>query len=1700
MAYLLILPLSLYTALAAVAFHRRPRGVSALALTLYAGSAALATALFLILGTTSDRALAEAAAALLPFASIWAYAALLPLTLVGLYFESWLHIHYRRLIGLSVAVLVPASILLLWMRVALDDPLVYPLGDAGWMPWLNGVMARYWIVSALVFVLSQSVFVVTIAVALRRDRVSLWRGALPLTLVMMVSVLLPVLAPLAGAEWMITVAALGYVPPVLLFTVLLVRSSREITLDALIRTTLRTYSDGMLLINQDYRVMWRNLQIARWLSAQVPPGRGVTSPHIFELLRGTALLPVVRDMLTSGQSTSECEVVLDGEEYILQISAQALNVRNVPGAQLLIFRDVTASRVRRNLDERRQELLALSAISADISSSLDREQVITRALQQVLTVTRGDTAAVYLVDEDDPLMLRLAGRLVVSPSARPAQPVESVTGSTKGHVLQTRKSEVIHDTRENAQFGPRFEAVGLRAGITVPLTARDEVIGVLQIGMKTPHMFDGIEVALLESVGQQLAVAIDNARLHQQERQQRRIAEVLREVANLFASRTLDDALQTMLVRLGELLDFDRATVLLRAEPGKLRIGAATGLSDPESPDALAAVRVEIERYPYLAHMFSERSGQVVPDVAADSLWEPGEHDSGSWLGVPLVTRDQVLGCINLSHARPGHFTAADQQIASTFADQAVIAVENARLFETEQHGRVQAERLQQASYTLVTSPDLSTALSATLDQLATIITFDRAHVGLIDYEARTWTFHAAYPATLAPVPVNQPLGLANYPLVQRIMADKRPLLVPDTRQETTWRTGSFNNREIRCWAGIPLIVRGEVVGLLSMDGFKPGSFSDEEIQVAQAVANQIAAVLENFRLLEEASNQNRALSTLNTILAASNEALTHENLLAVSLERVLDTLGLSGGAIHRYDAAEKTLRLRAVSGLPDVVVEGLQRVPLNGDLASLTLAPITGMDGTVYEFFSAPMVSHGVENGLLSICRCSGEAISADLQTLLVNIGQQLGVVIDNAVLFEDAARRVTLSTNLGRLSLAISAQLDRSAVLDLICEQSTIIFDVQGAYIWLLEDKKLVGVASQGFGADRFAGHTIDLGDPALLPVRVISEWQARYVNHVAGTGALPEDFLEMTHAQAVLAVPMLKAEVPTGVLLLVNTQTPDAFADWMIEQIGLLGVQAALAIQTATLFDEVRRRLDQLRLVNEVGRYATAILSPPTLVEGVARKLFDILGYDVIGLLQVEEGQLNVNSIFVRDRPSPVEGAAGRYLAPDSASAQAVLRSEPILQNLTCESIMAVPDKPDGVECCILAVPLIIADEVIGVLVVERANHDSIGQGDLDVLEPLAAQLAISVSNALLYEKVRKQAVELEARVAQRTEEIRQQQERTEAILRSVADAVIVFDLVGQVVMTNPVARTLFDQHDLDMDLGGHVDALVARSLEADARDSTEIIELDDIVLQAKAARVVEGDAVLGSVVVLRDISRLQELDRMKDLFVSNVSHELRTPLANLKLYLSLLQQGRPERRDSYLEVMGREVDRLARLISDLLHISRLQSEQRAERPRVRNPVHLDHLIDVVIQDNTAWAENERKELLHERLVPSLPVIYGDSDQLVRAMTNLVSNAISYTLEGGRIVVRSGVEPGEHSKPEWVIIEISDTGIGIPENELGTVFERFYRGTNVSPTIPGTGLGLAIIKDIVELHDGSIDVTSEQGKGSTFRLKFPVADSES
>jgi signal transduction histidine kinase len=249
------------------------------------------------------------------------------------------------------------------------------------------------------------------------------------------------------------------------------------------------------------------------------------------------------------------------------------------------------------------------------------------------------------------------------------------------------------------------------------------------------------------------------------------------------------------------------------------------------------------------------------------------------------------------------------------------------------------------------------------------------------------------------------------------------------------------------------------------------------------------------------------------------------------------------------------------------------------------------------------------------------------------------------------------------------------------------------------------------------------------------------------------------------------------------------------------------------------------------------------------------------------------------------------------------------------------------------------------------------------------------------------------------------------------------------------------------------------------------------------------------------------KLTELDRMKSQFVSNVSHELRTPLANISTYLSLLECGRPEKHDRYMETLHREANLLARLIEDLLQLSRL--ELGMVRPELR-PVDVNRLVTLLVGDRALLFAN-RGLTLEASVEPGLAPVQADEKMLTQVLTNLMTNAMNYTPAEGKVIVSTHArrrgeggdvtgaaqDPAGETGPAWVTLSVADTGPGISAEDQARLFERFYRGEAAHQSgAPGTGLGLAISQELVARHCGHITVESEVGHGSTFSVWLPVA----
>ncbi len=338
---------------------------------------------------------------------------------------------------------------------------------------------------------------------------------------------------------------------------------------------------------------------------------------------------------------------------------------------------------------------------------------------------------------------------------------------------------------------------------------------------------------------------------------------------------------------------------------------------------------------------------------------------------------------------------------------------------------------------------------------------------------------------------------------------------------------------------------------------------------------------------------------------------------------------------------------------------------------------------------------------------------------------------------------------------------------------------------------------------------------------------------------------------------------------------------------------------------------------------------------------------------------------------------------------------------------------------------------------------------------------------------------------------------------AILDSMGDGVIALDSKGKLLMINPALEKIFNL-EKDKVIGKKLIEVI-RNYELDqllrqvlANKQPAFQEIKMLLPDSKIFRVnatplkSSGGSSVGVVALMRDVTRYQQLEKMRRDFVANVSHELRTPLTSIKGFLETLLDGAIEDEKTakhFLRIMKLETDRLTKLIDDLLKLSKLENRKTIFN---KEPVDMNEVIDQVIFIFKPQAE--AKDIhLRKNSDADVPIVSAEKDLLIQVLINLVDNAIKYTPSGGQVVISTHADQGQ------INVSVEDTGPGIPKESLARIFERFYRVDKArAREAGGTGLGLAIVKHVIELHDGSIKVENT-GQGAKFTFSLPVCNAK-
>lgn len=340
-----------------------------------------------------------------------------------------------------------------------------------------------------------------------------------------------------------------------------------------------------------------------------------------------------------------------------------------------------------------------------------------------------------------------------------------------------------------------------------------------------------------------------------------------------------------------------------------------------------------------------------------------------------------------------------------------------------------------------------------------------------------------------------------------------------------------------------------------------------------------------------------------------------------------------------------------------------------------------------------------------------------------------------------------------------------------------------------------------------------------------------------------------------------------------------------------------------------------------------------------------------------------------------------------------------------------------------------------------------------------------------------------------------DLNSQQSKTEIILEHMADGVVAFSITEEVIHINKSAMRLLGIDKFDDDF-----TKIKKKLKIDL-EFDKIMYLPNYTsIEVKASvndnylNIVfvpffnDRLSPMGVIMMVRNITENVKLDNMRKEFVANVSHELKTPLTSIKGYSETILSGgfSDAEIQKFTKVINTEANRMSRLVSDLLQLSRFDYNKISFKKMMFS---LDSLVGSVTEKLKYLASEKNHTLECEVLIPP-PNVYADRDAIEQVIINIVTNSIKYTKAGGKIKIYVGAINGR------AYFKVSDNGIGIPEQDLKRIFERFYRVDKArSREMGGTGLGLSIVKEIVDGNDGTIDIKSEVGKGTEVIVTLPT-----
>jgi len=554
---------------------------------------------------------------------------------------------------------------------------------------------------------------------------------------------------------------------------------------------------------------------------------------------------------------------------------------------------------------------------------------------------------------------------------------------------------------------------------------------------------------------------------------------------------------------------------------------------------------------------------------------------------------------------------------------------------------------------------------------------------------------------------------------------------------------------------------------------------------------------------------------------------------------------------------------------------------------------------------------------------------------------------------------------------------------------------------------------------------------------------------------------------------AVEALRAGVSDYLMLPCTREQVLESVDRVLTHYWTMTISEAAPAQLLETNRRLEERLRDLETLVKVGKRVTSRLDLGYVLTQVVEAAVRLAGAEEGTLLLTDPPTGDLYLLASSNNPAAVDGTF-RLPVSDSLAGQVVQTGRPLV--ITGEELQRI--KTHYYFRNLAYIPLKVQDNVIGVLGV--SNRETVGNFDeatLRMLTVLADFSAIAIENARLYTITE------------------QERRKLDAVLNHTEDAIIIVDTVGAILFCNPAACDYF-QVNFPACQGQLVRNVFAND------DLLDLLEKEAQLGQSRAAeiRLSDGKRVLnghltvvedvGRVVVMQDITHLKELDRIKSDFVTTVSHDLRSPLTAILGYIELLSRSGPlnANQSQFVERIVFSVQSITALLTDLLELGKIEAGFDHDREAVSMRLIVQYAVE---GQRHSW--ETKHQVLDVQMAEDLPMVMGHPQRLRQLVNNLLENAIKYTPEGGSIAISL------ESESDFLVLRVTDTGIGIPQKDQPYIFDKFYRSDVAIDQYEGTGLGLSIVKGIVDQHGGRIWVDSRVGQGTTFTVMLPANGAE-